>query len=420
MGAISSSLISGLLDSTYTPTRNPDATKYDPQSGTYHNDAGEAVPLYTQPNTFQRIVSPTAREFSGLNAQQGAASLIAQQQAAIKKQTAVERMRPAIQGFFGDKMPSNAAGTTADIMYGSDMDSFDPTAAMNLGRQYRGYQNGILNPMASSDVSTAQNTADYQKTRGLLGVPGTEAGLESTSGNLGIVRNLMKQGGMSLETQNYRLGQENEGLGLLSKNQTLPHENAVSLAKSVADERNIPLTFGKGGAADLDAMNQYMRQRFGVNSPDELYVKPRLGETTTSGWNLPDELNPHFSPAAFANMQYLANGGVMGGKGQLPTATLPGGEPLPMKPDPDLIRPTVGGGGGVPPPVSPPPKKQTKEELQQQLDEELHTNGLTPKYFKLRDTLDNAEKSEKNNARGLVELNRNIDIAKQNLGARPY
>lgn len=78
--SLGSSLVMGALDSMYKPQVNPDVKQYDPNSGTYHDANGNVVPLYVTPTTTQRLFSPTAREYSALNAQSVAAPLIAQQQ----------------------------------------------------------------------------------------------------------------------------------------------------------------------------------------------------------------------------------------------------------------------------------------------------------------------------------------------------
>jgi len=139
-------LLQGALDSTFTPGVNP--AFYGVKNGLPVDKDGNAVQLYNQPNLFQRIVSPTAREYAERNATFQAAPSVATSDAinsANASRSAAEEIDP----------------TLTDQSYAQ---TYDPThfgpAARNAAEHAAAYGSngtpGILgSTQAKTDITTA-------------------------------------------------------------------------------------------------------------------------------------------------------------------------------------------------------------------------------------------------------------------------
>ena len=195
--ALGDYILERLGDATYTPGVNPAVKLYDPKSGTYHDAQGNSVPLYNQPNWFQRAVSPTADEFAAKNAESQAYPLQQQQQRLTERQGAEQVYNMDDQDFasYGDHPKDTATRLSeqAQRMFGA-----------NGGADLLA---NTLHNTAAGNVSESANRARTAALSGLLGNPEAQADVA----NLGLQYQGGEYGGeTALQPKKFY----DEGLGL--------------------------------------------------------------------------------------------------------------------------------------------------------------------------------------------------------------
>lgn len=304
-------------DATYTPGVNPAVKMYDPQSGTYHDAQGNAVPLYKQPNWFQRAVSPTADEFSAKNVEESAKSLQAQQDEAIQKQTFENRERPALESFFGNRYQPQAD----DINYGvNPTGAFDAGRIMDYGRQGLDYQNNILPSQSSQDVASTQNSSVLAQNRKLLNVPQQQA--ENEAANLGYNTELTQAEKPYIP---YKVGNEGaQDINEMWRQQNIqPILNQLDAGTSNEQLHDLPSTVAGMRANSVGSLYQQEHPDI-YSSPFNASVNPEEG-TIKPGVFVSPEMRSAYG--------IMNDGGIPGMSGQPQSVMGPLGRPLNITPN---------------------------------------------------------------------------------------
>lgn len=174
LGAI---LAEHALDGLYKPEMNPDA--YGQKDGQIVDKMGNPVPLYKDPSTVMRMLSPTAERYAGINAEAKANPLIAQQLESDRMFTPSYANEQNKAKTFGDTDAPSLVGTLggqSDIA-AARKNLFDSNAALTrTPTTNAGFDQDAVNHLAASlrvDPLVIQHSTNQLRTQ--LGQDPTEA-----------------------------------------------------------------------------------------------------------------------------------------------------------------------------------------------------------------------------------------------------
>lgn len=394
-GQLASLLGEGLLDSTYTPSRNPDIYGVDPKTGSFVDKTGQPIPLttpfYNQPNWLQKVISPTARQYAGMNVQMANSGLLSQKTAADQRNA--ER---ATTGEDVSTMP------TSMLPYGTNTPA-DVTAALHPWAmpskltpevQANAYANtgapGILGNLGGqADINIAHKNLQ-ESNAGLLRTPTVQAGLDQQAVNslaqLVHVDPLQIQ--LAEKQLNGELGRnatEQEILDRVAQTkltgakaeQTAAPANAAATVANANTGASVALQ--NQADAGLIAGRQHNENVFGnINSqtqPDVLSSTPYLSRIIgDSVMPSNGQLNPMYKSPGMTGMQAMQRG--LGGPA---TGTLKSGTSYVVdQSQPRVLSPTIGqvyNGAQASDPNRPLPPPQPSPEDVQDKQEAINDTG---------------------------------------------
>jgi len=233
--SLGTQLLGGLMDSTYTPSINPDF--YGIKDGKPVDKDGNPTTVYHQGNMLQRILSPTARAYSDQNAnlagQFATMAPLAQAQHNILRgntSTDVQATPSDSWAYPGDVNASTSAILNPSLSpAGSVPQATARQFINNGGPQATG--NAEFNEAVARQQQAA-NAAKEATMSGLIGNPESRPLVENQGLNLQSSQLAGEQSLLPSRQYNAGLQLGNETTGLLGQRATLPYTNQDALNRA--------------------------------------------------------------------------------------------------------------------------------------------------------------------------------------------
>ena len=349
-------LLGGLFDATFTPGLNPDVTHVGP-NGEYLNTQGQQVPLYKPGNLVQRILSPTARQYSAYNAQASAYPDLEQSQRLAQEASA----KAIAQQHWNMLSPEEqtAMGGTFNNAYTLNNGNFTAPNLANTSTTLEDLKNNNFAQQAKARFNTAGAIGAEQGnawTKAALdkmyGTPGATANADywaqSNRGAMGagestLIPSRLIGEGMNIGNQNYSLAREreqlptmydNKAIQLQGENAALPNQMRSLIANSdtgaqLSERENILAPYKLLGMNAEAAGNLYQQEHPAIyDIPGQGRIDPMTGMVYPGRYMSPEM-------RASAGLLGTSLDSLMGSPGghSMPTgAVTKNGKPLPLPP----------------------------------------------------------------------------------------
>lgn len=323
--------LSDIASAFYKPQVNPDAYGVDAQ-GNVVDKTGKPVPVYTQPNWFERALDPQAKQIAGLNAQYAASPLLGQQGRAQSR---------SLAGMDYNTFPDNVKALFPNQDSAVTFLGDNPTAGnvLSQGTALAGINAGLPGLRAASEAASNRANiplmANQQTLQQRLAANGTPTTQADATGVQALNALISGTGENGLIPQRLKL----EGSQLAGANAAQPNINQETLNRSLIGAsttgqgvQDLPLSNLTTRANDLSSAYQAQRPTSLVSSPFAGTVDPYAG-TVIPGHTLQNTIMGQA-------LGQMGGGGVTAPSGTMYTRPATPINPLAMSPSGILQSPT--------------------------------------------------------------------------------